>query len=198
MKFVFLAALGALLFLPAKTLCQRDYFTPEEIEVIRDAQQIDQRVNVLTHVIDRRFAALNVDVHAPAVKEQKGVEWGPAPTGTRLELLIDIKRILEKAIDDIDNLSERPNSMVVEEVRDNKDPKKKPKGFAELFPVAVRSLAASAQRYGPALNTELDKTKNPLEKGAILNALEMCDEIMAAVNKLTSTPAPADPKKTKN
>jgi len=198
MKLVFLAAFAALLFLPAKTLCQRDYFTPEEIEIIRDAQQIDQRVNVLTHVIDRRFAALNIDVHAPAFKEKKGDEWGPAPTGSRLDLFVDIKRILQKAIDDIDNLSERPNSIVVEEARDKKNQGEKSKGFAELFPAAVRSLAASAQRYGPALKIELDKTKDPLEKGAILDSLEMCDEIMASVNKLNSTAAPAEPKKTKN
>ena len=199
MKFVVFAAFAALLFFPSKTLCQRDYFTPEEVEVIRDAQQIDQRINVLTHAIDRRFAVLNIDVHAPAYKEVKGVEWGPAPTGSRLDLLIDIKRIMQKAIDDIDNLSERPNSMVIEEP-DPKDKKAKPpKGFAELFPIAVRSLGAAAQRYGPALKIELDKTKLPEEKGAILDSLEMCDEIIAAVNKLpASTPAAADPKKTKN
>jgi hypothetical protein len=189
MKFVFLAALAALLFFPAKTFCQRDYFTPEEIEIIRDAQQMDQRVNVLTHCIDRRFALLNVDVHAPAFKEKKGEEWGPAPAGSRLDLLIDIKRILEKAIDDIDNLSERPNSIVVEEARDTKDQGKKPKGFADVFPAAVRNLAAAAARYGPALKVELDKTKDPAEKGAILNSLEMCDEIMASVNKLSAAPA---------
>ena len=197
MKLVFLAALAALLFLPAKTLCQRDYFTPEEVELIRDAQQIDQRINVLTHAIDRRFAVLNVDVHAPSFKDQKGVEWGPAPTGSRLDLLIDVERILQKAIDDIDNLSERPDSMVTEEVRDTKNRDKKPKSFAELFPVAVRSLAAAAQRYCPALKIELDKSTVPEEKGAILQSLEMCDEIMAAVKKLSAS-APADPKKTNN
>lgn len=197
MRSALLALVAALLFFPAKTLCQRDYFTPEEVEVIRDAQQIDQRINVLTHIIDRRFAALNIDVHAPVVKEQKGVEWGPAPTGSRLDLFVDIKRVLEKAVDDIDNLSERPNSMVMEEP-DPKDKKSKPqKGFAELFPAAVRSLAAAADRYGPALKLELDKAKDPAEKGAILNSLEICDEITAAVNKLPSAPA-ADPKKTKN
>src|SRR2546423_15415764 len=41
---------------------QRDYFTPEEVEMIRDAQQIDQRVDLLVKIIDRRFAALNIEV----------------------------------------------------------------------------------------------------------------------------------------
>jgi len=196
MKLLFLAAAVALLFLPAKTVCQRDYFTPEEVEIIRDAQQIDSRVNVLVHVMDRRFAALNVDVHAPAYKE-KSEEWGQPPTGTRFELLLDIKRILQKAIDDIDNLSERPNSMVVEAPDPTDKHPKKQKGFAELFPIAVRNLAAAAERYGPALKIELDKSKLPEEKGAILDSLEMCDEIIASVSKLPAS-APADPKKTKN
>ncbi|MBV9242492.1 MAG: hypothetical protein JO314_10840 [Acidobacteria bacterium] len=202
MKFVFLAALGALLFLPTKTLCQRDYFTPEEIELIRDAQRIDQRIDVLTHAVDRRFAALNVDVKAPPFKEEKDKTWGVAPTGSRLELLIDVKSILQKAIDDIDNLSERPSSMPIEEPDPNVKPKKnekKPPGFAELFPIAVRSLAAAAERYGPALKIELDKSKDPSEKGAIMDSLEMCDEIVASVAKLPAGPAtPADPKKNKN
>src|ERR1043165_9104035 len=159
MKFVLFAALGLLLFFPTRTFCQRDYFTPEEVELIRDAQQIDARINVLTHAIDRRFATLNVDVQPPAFKG-KG-EWGAAPTGTRLELLVDIKRILEKAIDDIDNLSERPTSMIVEQPDNNK---KKPKGFADLFPTAVRSLAAAAQRYQPGLKAELDKSNDPAEQ----------------------------------
>ena len=197
MKFVFFAAFAVLLIFPAKILCQRDYFTPEEVEVIRNAQQIDTRIDALTHCVDRRFAALNVDVHTPAFKARKDDDWGPAPTGSRFDLLIDIKRILQKAIDDIDNLSERPDSMLVE-VPDpaDKHPKKQ-KGFAELFPAAVRSLASAAQRYGPALKIELDKTKDPMEKGAILDSLEMCDEIMAAVNKLPASPATVPPK-TKN
>jgi hypothetical protein len=183
MKSALLAAVAALLFLPATTFCQRDYFTPEEVEIIRNAQQIDKRVDALTHMIDRRFAALNVNVNASPYKE-KGAEWGQPPTGSRLDLLIDIKRILQKAVDDIDNLSERPNSMVMDEPDPKeKHPKKQP-GFAELFPVAVRHLADAANRYGPVLKAELDKTKPPEEKGAILDSIELCDEIGAAVNKL--------------
>jgi len=183
MKSLLLAAVAVLLFLPATTFCQRDYFTPEEVEIIRDAQQIDKRVDALVHMIDRRFAVLNVNVNAPAYKE-KGSEWGQPPTGSRLDLLIDIKRILQKAVDDIDNLSERPESIAVEEARDKPNQGQKSKGFAQLFPVAVHDLAAAANRYGPVLKAELDKTKLPEEKGAILDSIEICDEIVAAVNKL--------------
>src|SRR5690242_14416812 len=104
---VFLASCMVLFSKPA--LAQRDYFTDEEVEMVRDAQAIDSRIDVLTHVIDRRFKVLKVDTAEPgaAVKDDK---WGPLPSGTRLELLTDINYVLQKAIDDIDNLVENPNS----------------------------------------------------------------------------------------
>lgn len=155
---------------------QRDYFTDAEIELIRDAQQIDQRVNILTHAIDRRFGVLRINVSETS-KKPSG-EWGELPTGTRLEMLADIKYILRKAIEDIDNLAERPDSFVVDQNE------KKPKGYSELFPKAVRLLAASATRYRPIFKTELDKSTIEAEKGVLLDSIEMCDEIIAAVAKL--------------
>jgi len=166
----------------------RDYLTDEEVELVRDAQQIDKRVDVLIHAIDRRFSALKIDVGAPPHKE--GADWGAAPEGTRLQLLYDIKRILQKAIDDIDNLSGRPSSMVVEE-GDKKHP---PPSFNDVFPKAVRSLAAAAERYKIPLKKELDVKSDGAEKGSILDALDMCGEITVAAEKL---PKAAEPPKKK-
>jgi len=176
-----------MLFLASPVCAQRDYFTPEEVELIREAQQIDQRIDILTFAIDRRFAALKLDVNGPKISTKESEKWGEVPKGTRFDLLYDIKRILQKAIDDIDNLSERPDSFVI-------DPnEKKPKGFTELFPKAVRSLARAAERYRPVLTTELDKTIDNAEKGSILDSLDKCDQIIQSVAKL-----PADIKKAKN
>ncbi len=173
----------ATFLLSSNASAQRDYFTDAEIELIRDAQQIDQRVNILTHAIDRRFGVLRINVSEPS-KKTSG-EWGELPTGTRLEMFADIKYILRKAIEDIDNLAERPDSMVLDQNE------KKPKGYSELFPKAVRLLAASAERYRPILKTELDKSTEAAEKGVLLDTLEMCDEIIASVAKLP--PAPKRP-----
>jgi len=158
----------------------RDYLTDQEIEVVRDAQQIDERIDVLVHMIDRRLAVLGA-ASASAKKEKLDV-WGPPPTGTRLQLLNDIKQILQKAVDDIDNLSARPDSMVVDEAEDGK----KPKGFSDLFPKAVRILAAGATRFEPIFKTELDKSTDAMEKGILLNSIDRCDEIIASVAKLPS------------
>lgn len=164
---------------------QRDFFTPEEVEMVREAQQIDQRIELLTKIVDRRFAVLNVDVGGTRIKPKDAEKWGQLPTSTRLETLYDIRRIIEKAIDDIDSLAERPDSIVIGEPEKGK----KPKGYNELFPIAVRTLAAAAARYRPALKAELDRENGNAEKGSILAALEHCDEIIAAVSKLSAEAA---------
>lgn len=183
--------LVSVLFLPSGVVAQRDYFTPEEVELIRDAQQIDERIDILVYAIDRRFAALKIDVAGPKIPVRDSDKWGAFPTGTRFQLLLDIKRILQKAIDDIDSLAERPDSMVV---NPDKEPKKV-KGYSELFPKAVRSLAKAAERYRPALQVELDSKQDAAEKGSVLDSLDFCDQIIAAVPKL---PAETPKKKGKN
>jgi len=157
----------------------RDYLTDDEIELVRDAQAIDQRIDVLTHAIDRRLSVLNLGGTVPTDRGKNSDKWGPLPTGTRSDLLSDINRILQKAIDDIDNLAERPDSATLPYEGD-----KKPKPTSELFPKAVRKLAAAAKRYGPALEAEQSLTKDAHEKGLIAASLEMCGDIIASVAKL--------------
>lgn len=158
--------------------------------MIRDAQQIDMRVDVLVKIIDRRFAAAGIEVGPTTISAKDTDKWGTL-AGTRSDYLFDIKRILQKAIDDIDNLSERPDSMVIE-VPDPKDKRsKKPKTFGDLFPKAVRSLAAAATRYKPALETALAATKDDKERGSILDSIDMCEEIIASVQKLANSPKPS-------
>ena len=184
--FVVIAALFA--FLPSTAMAQRDYFTAEEIELVRDAQRIDDRINLLTKIIDRRFDALKVDVHGAKISAKEQDKWGVLPESSRFQLLLDIKRILQKAIDDIDSLAERPDSGILPDP----DDKKAKSTFAELFPKAVRALGTAAQRYQPALKAELDKPNPGSEKGSILDSLEFCDQIVAAVSKL-----PAEVEKSK-
>lgn len=156
---------------------QRDYLTDEEIELIRDAQQIDKRIELLAKIIDRRFHLLNINVNGA---KPTGQEWGEPPKGTRVELFSDIRNILQKAVDDIDNLAARPDSMVI----DPNEDKKKKKGFADLFPKAVRTLAAAARRYEPALKQSLDTAKDEREKGLISGSIDLCNDIVAALQKL--------------
>jgi hypothetical protein len=158
----------AALFFPADANAQRrDYLTEAEIELVRDAQEIDLRIGVLTRAIERRFDVIN----NKSVKENE--KWGEAPKGTRLQLLIDIEKLLQKAIDDVDDVASR-----------NKDNK--------LFPKAVHKLADSCREYQPQFKTLLDATKDQKERGALLGSIEKCDSVIEA-----SANVPKEPEKKK-
>ena len=158
----------------------RDYMTDAEIELVRDAQDIDARIAVLTKMIDRRFDVLKLDVGGAKIPNKESDKWGPAPVGTRMEILDDIRKLLDKTIDDIDDTAMHPNKYIVDPKRSDKQ-----KQIDEArFPKSVKNLAASAKRYQPALRSLLDKTSDEKEKGLILAAIDSCDEIIAATTKL--------------
>ena len=153
--------------------------TDSEVEIIRDTQEIDTRIATLVHMADRRFGVLKIDVASPFAGKKEDFAWGLLPTGERLELFSDIKKIVQKAVDDIDNISERPDAAILP------DPdSKKPKTLKEIFPIAVRDLANAAARYRPVLAKELDTPTDQNQRGLILNILDNCDQILEAVKKL--------------
>ncbi len=161
---------------------RRDFMTDEEIELVRDAQDIDLRIDVLTKMIDRRFAVLGIEAGGWKQPQKESETWGDAPKGSRIELLLDIKKLLQKAIDDIDNLSEHPNSAPIRDKSEQNE--KQAKKDARRFPDAVRNLAAASKRYQTALKTAFDKTTEEKEKGPILASIEFCDQIIEAATKL--------------
>lgn len=167
---------------------RRDYLTEQEVEIIRDAQDIDGRVEVLTRMIDRRFLVLGIDVKGWKDAGKASEVWGELPKGSRAELLNDIKRILQKAVDDIDNLAANPDAAPIRDKGDRRA-KKDP----ERFPSAVRGLAAAAGRYVTPLKMELDRSTSEIEKGSIIDSIELCGQIIEAVGKLSP-----EVKKTKN
>ncbi|HMJ09213.1 MAG TPA: hypothetical protein VK468_09415 [Pyrinomonadaceae bacterium] len=172
--FIFISALHA-------SAQRRDFMTEPEIELVRDNQDIDMRVDVLVKMIDRRFAALKIDVGGWQPPSKESDKWGEPPTGTRLELLTDIRLLLQKAIDDIDDVAAHDANAQTQNKTNGK-----------LFPKAVRSLAAAATRYSLVLKPMPAAAANERERTVLLDSIEFCDEIIASVEKI-----PAEPKKTK-
>jgi acyl-CoA reductase-like NAD-dependent aldehyde dehydrogenase len=167
-----------LVFLPSAASAQkRDYLTEEEVELIRDAQQIDFRVDVLVKAIDRRFMALTGDTSQAKQLEKDEEKWGTLPKGERVQLLSDIAKILQKAIDDIDDIARREKGME-----------------SEFFPVGVHKLADAAQRFLPQFKTQMDAVKSEKERGAILTSIDLCNQIIEASAKV---PKPEKNKKKK-
>ena len=188
-RIIYIAAMALPLFFflphsPAAAQAPRDYMTDDEVEIVRDAQDIDDRIDVLVRMIDRRFAALKIDVGGPGINIKESSKWGPAPTGSKTELLDDIKKLLQKAIDDIDNVSAHPVDYSIDKDRSEKLKKRDPQRFS----IAVRNLATAAHRYQPPLKTLLDQTTEDHVKGLILASLEFCDDIISASSKIPTAP----------
>ena len=167
---------------------RRDFMSEAEIEIIRETPDIDERIEVITRMIDRRFHVLNVNVNGWKDAGKPSDVWGELPKGTRAELFNDIKKLLQKAVDDIDNLAANPNAAPI---RDKGD--KKAKKDPERFPASVRTLASAAGRYLVPLKNEMDKSTSEIEKGSLIDSIELCDQILQAVGKL-----PPEAKNTKN
>lgn len=155
------------LLFPASAKAQRrDYLTDEEIELVRDAQEIDLRIGVLTKAINRRFLVLTNDQTQSKQIEKDSDKWGELPKGSRTALLWDIDKILQKAIDDIDDVAEHK------------------KMDEKLFPKAVHNLAESCQEFIPKLRTQYDQSKDDKEKGIITGAIDNCNQVIEASAKV--------------
>ena len=155
-----------LLFPHSVNAQRRDYLTAEEVELVRDAQEIDLRVGVLTKAIDRRFLVINNDNSQSKQVGKDAEMWGELPKGSRVLLLLDIERILQKAIDDIDDVAEHKKM-------DDK-----------LFPKAIFALTGSCQGYIPKLKTLYDSAKDEKEKGSIIGSIDDCNQIIEASAKV--------------
>lgn len=178
--FILFAVLAVLSFVPEANAQRRDFLTDTEIDIVRDAQDIDTRIEVLVKMADRRFSMLGQNVGGWDSGEKNADKWGPPPEGTKLDLLEDIKRLLQKAIDDIDNLYAHPDSAPVRDPEDRKS-RKRDRG---RFGKAVRELAAASNRYLTPLRKLYDTAADDKERGLISDAINSCEEIIEASKNL--------------
>jgi acyl-CoA reductase-like NAD-dependent aldehyde dehydrogenase len=166
------------LFAPTATGQTRDHLTPQEVDLVKEAQVLDKRIDVFIKAADRRLLVLNGGATAAANAKQLKKDaalWGDLPTGSRAELVYDIAKILDEAITNIDDVS----------ARDERNP----------------LIAKSLRRLALAVNTIMEQLK-PLSTTAKTDAeiasFEMLNEdaqsILEAANKL---PPPEPDKKAK-
>jgi hypothetical protein len=151
----------------------REHLTAEEIELIKDAQILDKRIDVFIKAADRRMLVLTGSA-APTSKQMKkdSETWGALPTGSRAELIGDIAGILEEATTNIDDVNGR----------DEKNP---------LIPKALRNLAAAATRIVEQLQPVEAQTQNEAELSSFGTLAENADAILQAASKL---PPPVEKK----
>ena len=154
-----------------RALPKRDHLTPQEADLVRDAQLIDKRIDVFIRAAERRFLVLQ-NPQAVAPKQKDAEKWGELPKGTRAELLYDISKILDEAITNIDDVSSR----------EPKNP---------LLPKALRKLAEACNRFLTQLTPLREQLKDERsdEREQLEQAIENAQEIIAAADKLPPPPA---------
>jgi hypothetical protein len=156
---------------------QRDHLTQQEVDRVKDAQVLDQRIEVFVKAMDRRLLVLNGTSPGDAKQIKKDAEkWGELPSGSRAELLYDIAKILDEAITNIDDVS----------ARDEKNP---------LIPKALRKLAAEATRIYEQMEHLRAQAKSDAEIASLDVLTENADSILAAAKKL---PPPTEKTKGKS
>ncbi|HEY2973193.1 MAG TPA: hypothetical protein VGJ48_11830 [Pyrinomonadaceae bacterium] len=151
----------------------REHLTPQEIELVKDAQILDKRIDIFIKAADRRVLALNGTDATSAKQLKKDSEsWGELPSGTRAELIGDLARILDEAITNIDDVS----------ARDENNP---------LIPKALRKLAAAASRIVEQLKPAEAQAKGNAELSSFDQLTANAESILQAANKL---PPPVEKK----
>lgn len=163
----------------AVTAQKRDNMTDEEDMKVRDAQEIDLRMQVYSKIINRRLTAI-INPNAAALKEsEKDInnDWGAIRTGTSAELFWDIQKTLDESISKIDDVAER----------DQKNP---------LFGRAVHILADNCKEWIPKFRTLGAKAATDPERVSITNSINSCNDVVEASAKV-SKEVPKEAKKKK-
>ena len=108
----------------ASYLQKRDHLTTQEVDLVKEAQILDKRIEVFIKAAERRVMVINGTAASNAKQLKKDAEkWGELRR-SRFELVGDIARIFDEAITNIDDVNSR----------DERNP---------LIPKALRKLAAS-------------------------------------------------------
>ncbi len=162
---------------------RRDHLTKEEVELIRDVQEVDGRMEIFVRAIDRRLIAISgtsgLDKDQLKRLEKEKEKWGELPEGTRSQLLSDIDKILDEAIDKLEDVSER----------DAKN---------ELFAYAVYVLADYAKVLTGKLEALRDNSADPRDIAVLNSSIGQCGDIIEASSKVERPEPKTKKKKEKN
>jgi acyl-CoA reductase-like NAD-dependent aldehyde dehydrogenase len=167
--FTFLL-LGLTLFAHTANAQKRDHLTPQEVDLVKEAQALDKRIEVFIKAADRRMLVLNGGATSASAQNAKQLKkdsekWGELPVGTRAELVADIARILDEAITNIDDVS----------ARDERNP---------LIPKSLRKLAQAVNTIMEQLKALRGQAKTDAEIASFESLNEGAQSILDAATKL--------------
>ncbi|MCA1556812.1 MAG: hypothetical protein LC747_09005, partial [Acidobacteria bacterium] len=96
----------ALVLLSLAPVQRREHLTPQEVEMVRDTQELDRRSELFIKIAERRLVAITNPAAAattPTLSAKEIEKWGELPKGTRAQLLSDLARIFDEAIVNVDD-----------------------------------------------------------------------------------------------
>lgn len=168
LALVLFAALSLCTVRAQQQTAEIDHLTTAEDDLIHETQELDKRIEIFVKAVERRLMVLTgVTETRTAVKASKETKkkdadkWGQLPTGTRSELLSDVKSILDEAVRNIDNAAEHNAKNT-------------------LLPKALKKLADGCSRFALQLKPFYDSAQSDRERREVYDAMENCREIIQA------------------
>jgi hypothetical protein len=142
---------------------RREHLTPEEVELVRDNQELDARTNVFIKAAERRLLAVTNPEEAARQSAKDKEKWGEVK-GTRVQLFYDISKILDEAVVNVDDAAEH-----------NPD--------SPLLRKSLFMLSEAAARLLPQLSKLREGVQNEAEADQLDRALENAQEITEAAKQ---------------
>jgi hypothetical protein len=157
-------ALCVCLSLAAPAAAQkREHLTPEEIELVRDNQELDARTKVFIKAAERRLLAVTDPAESTKNAPKEKEKWGEVQ-GTPAQLFYDISKILEEAVTNVDDAAEHnPES--------------------SLLRKSLYMLSEATARMLPRLTKLREDVKSEAEADQLDRALETAREITDAAKE---------------
>jgi hypothetical protein len=150
---------GVLFIIAQAQTEKRDHLTEQEVDLLREFQEIDKRIEIFIKAAERRLLVL-ADPNAVQKKKEEET-WGPLPQGTKLELLQDYKHILEEAEEKLDDWNNRG-------------------GKDKLLPKALSKFKEAAARHIPQLRALQPQLTEKREQRALAEAIEEAEIVTQA------------------
>ena len=153
-------------FIAGAATQRRDHLTQQEVDLVKEAQILDKRIDVFIKAAERRMMVINGSAASNAKQLKKDSErWGELPTGSRAELVSDIARIFDEAITNIDDVN----------TRDERNP---------LISKSLRKLAQAVNSIMGQLKPLAIQAKSDAEIASFELLNEDAQSILEAANKL--------------
>ena len=147
---------------------RREHLTTQEVDMVRDTQELDRRSVLFIKIAERRLAAITNPAAAaatPTLSAKENEKWGELPKGTRAQLLGDLARIFDEAIVNVDDVAARTPT-------------------SSLLPKAVRKLAEASTRFLAQLTPLRTGTTADGEREALEQTIDNLQQIIDAAKKL--------------